>query len=526
MTRPDDAAGRPAVFGTPAHLADIAEHAGVMLHSADADGVVRWANAAWRRTLGFSDADLARGLHVRDITGPDFAPRLAETMARAKSGDAVEFDATLRRKDGTTVLVAGVVSACRDPETGAPRWSRAAFRDISAERRVEAQARQAERRFGVTLESLPDGVAVLDAAGVVEYVNAATARMLGVDASALVGRHLLALPWRMFDRDGTERPRDSHPALVVLRTREPVVGDRFLVQRGSALHAEGAGDATAPPMRGRLWVEASAVCLEPEDPASPVIASFRDVSAEERSQRLQEQLIGIVAHELRAPLTSLKGALAILGTAATGLPAPASDLLPIAQRNAERLEQLVTDLLDLERFDGGQLVLDRRDVPLAALLDDVGDVLGVAAEAAGVTLVRHATPGQVRADAARLAQVLRNLGSNAIKFSPPGGTVTFDAEWAPHGVTLRVTDQGRGVPEEMRDRIFDRFVQVRREDGTTRGGAGLGLSISRAIVEAHGGRVHVEPGPGGVGSCFVVWLPAAAAAEAQPADGSEMGGST
>ena len=494
-------------FGSDAHLADIAEHAGVLLHSADTNGFVRWANAAWFATLGYDQADLARGLHVRDFTGPEYLPHLAATIVRAKAGEVVAFDATLRRKDGSMVVVAGTVSAHRDPTTGETRWSRASFRDVSAERRTEAQAREAERRFGVTLESLVEGVAVLDGGGVVEYVNAAAARLLGVAPEQLVGQHLLALPWRMFDRDGTERARDTHPALVALRTRRPVVADRFVVLRGAALQSGAPADPTAPPLRGRLWVEASAVCVNPDDPASPVIASFRDVSAEERTQRLQEQLVGIVAHELRAPLTSLKGALAMLTADGAALPAPAADLLPMARRNAERLEQLVTDLLDLERLEGGQLVIDHTDVPLAALLDDVCDVQAVPAQQAGVTLVRDERGGVVRGDAARLAQVLRNLVGNAIKFSPRGGVVTISATWQADGVELAVTDQGRGVPPELRERIFERFVQVTAEDATKRGGAGLGLSICRAIVETHRGRLHVEPGPDGVGSRFVVWLP-------------------
>nr|MCU0623659.1 PAS domain S-box protein [Gemmatimonadaceae bacterium] len=443
MTARDDADGPTPVFGSAAHLADIAEHAGVLLHSADAAGYVRWANAAWYAALGYDAADLVRGLHVRDLAGPEFVPQLATTMATAKAGGAMAFDATLRRKDGSMLIVAGTISAYRDASTGATRWSRASFRDVTAERQAEAQARQAERRFRVTLESLVDGVAVLDAAGAVEYVNAAAARLLGVTREQLVGRPLLALPWRMFDRDGVERPRDTHPALVALRTREPVVADRFVVQRGPAMRAAAPADPTAPPITGRLWVEASAVCVDPEDPASPVIASFRDVTAEERSQRLQEQLVGIVAHELRAPLTSLKGALTMLAAAAadTAPPAPASELLPMARRNAERLERLVTDLLDLERLDQGQLALTITDVPLAALLDDVYDVLAVAAQQAGVTLVREAADGTVPADASRLAQVLRNLGGNAIKFSPPGGRVTLAASVDASGVIVSVTDE-------------------------------------------------------------------------------------
>jgi signal transduction histidine kinase len=317
---------------------------------------------------------------------------------------------------------------------------------------------------------------------------------------------LLQLPWKMFSPDGEPRTRESHPALVALRERRAVTDDRMLVLRGEALKDRAPGDAPAP---GRLWLEVQAMLLDPADPASPVISAFRDVTADVQARRLQDELLGIVAHELRAPLTSLRGALAMLAGTTREADGPAGTLLPMALRNVERLEALVTDLLDLERIEAGQLPMTLEDVPVQALLDDVTDVHGLVAARDGLTLACPASSLRVRGDAARLQQVVRNLVGNALKFSPPGSTVTVDAVDGPSDtVVLRVTDQGRGIPEDQRERIFERFAQVKREDATRKGGAGLGLSIVRAIVEAHGGRVHIEDGPGG-GSRFVVRLPRA-----------------
>jgi PAS domain S-box-containing protein len=484
-------------FGSDAHLADVALAAGAMIHSSDANGIIRWANRAWLETLGYDAAEIAAGIPMVDVIAPERRGRATDNFARLAAGERLTIEEVMYTRRGQRILVSVQSEAKRDPATGKILWTRTVLRDITAERAMQGLARDAERRHRATLEGLREGVAVLDAEGTVQFLNPAAATLLGVDAAQVMGRNLLSFPWRMFDADGAHRARETHPAFVALQERRTIIGDRMIVLRGPRAAAAGS----------RLWLDVNAVLLDPADPESTVVCSFRDVSADVQSQRLQAELIGVVAHELRAPLTSLRGALGILAASPAAAEGQGAALVPMAVRNVERLERLVTDLLDLERLEAGQVTLERSVADVQALFDDAVEVHAVRAAEASVTLRVEPSDARVSIDLPRMQQVLRNLVGNAIKFSPEGGTVTLDA--VPAGgrsLAIRVTDQGRGVPLDQRERIFERFAQVHRDDAKRLGGAGLGLSISRAIAEAHGGRIHVEDGVGG-GSRFVVTLP-------------------
>lgn len=247
-------------------------------------------------------------------------------------------------------------------------------------------------------------------------------------------------------------------------------------------------------------------------------------SIEAREQRLQEDIgrlrelervkrdfVATVSHELRTPLTSMRGAVGlILGGKVGSVSARVDDLLRIAMTNTDRLIRLINDILDLEQMESGALELRLEPV-------DVGDVVrqtaagleGLARDAGVALALAPLPPARVRGDLDRLVQVLTNLGSNAIKFSPPGAAVTVSAVVEGDEVQLRVRDHGPGIPAEFRDRIFGRFAQAAAPGGR-RAGSGLGLSIARALVELHGGRIGFEPAPEG-GTTFWVTLPLATA---------------
>ncbi len=486
-------------FGSDAHLADVAFAAGAMIHSSDAHGIIRWANQAWLDTLGYEASEIAAGLPMVDVIAPERRGRATDNFARLAAGEVLTIEEVMYTRRGQRILVSVQSEAKRDPATGALLWTRTVLRDITAERAMQGLARDAERRHRATLEGLREGVAVLDAEATVQFLNPAAAALLGVNADDVMGRNLLSFPWRMFDAEGAHRPREAHPAFVALRERRTIIGDRMIVLRGPRAAAPGS----------RLWLDVNAVLLDPSDADSTVVCSFRDVSADVQSQRLQAELIGVVAHELRAPLTSLRGALGILAASPAAAEGQAASLVPLAVRNVERLERLVTDLLDLERLEAGQVTIDRAPTEVQALFDDAIEVHAARAAEASVTLRAEPVSVQIAIDLPRMQQVVRNLVGNAIKFSPAGGTVTLDAQpVGARSLAIRVTDEGRGVPLEQRERIFERFAQVHRDDAKRLGGAGLGLSISRAIAEAHGGRIHVEDGVRG-GSRFVVTLPIA-----------------
>ncbi|WP_368075518.1 ATP-binding protein [Marinobacter lutaoensis] len=207
---------------------------------------------------------------------------------------------------------------------------------------------------------------------------------------------------------------------------------------------------------------------------------------------LKENFVSNVSHELRTPLTSMNGALRLVHSGATGpLPPRAGDMVRLALRNGERLQGLISDLLDFSKLTSGRMSVRMLDVPVAEVIRDTIDGNQALAREYQVTLTGHGDSNlAAQADPHRLRQVLDNLVSNAIKFSPAGGTVTLSARPGNHGtVRLIVSDQGKGVPAAFEQQLFERFAQA--ETGTNRSvsGTGLGLAICKELAELMEGRI-------------------------------------
>jgi signal transduction histidine kinase len=241
---------------------------------------------------------------------------------------------------------------------------------------------------------------------------------------------------------------------------------------------------------------------------------LHDISERKRVERLKSEFISTVSHELRTPLTSIGGALGLIAGGVVGeISEEVRELVDISRVNADRLTALVNDILDIEKLESGQIDLRRCDTDVWSLLQQAMAHNAGYAERFGVRLVleeetRPAEPVMVFVDPSRLLQVLANLMSNAIKFSPPAGKVVLTLERDAANVKVVVYDQGPGIPEDFRSRIFQKFAQADGTDTRQRGGTGLGLSISKAIVERLGGTIGFEPNPGG-GTRFFFSLPIA-----------------
>jgi PAS domain S-box-containing protein len=234
-----------------------------------------------------------------------------------------------------------------------------------------------------------------------------------------------------------------------------------------------------------------------------------DLSERHAMRKMKDEFVSVVSHELRTPLTSIKGAVGLLAGGVTGaLPPKAGEMAKIAQSNVERLGRLVDDILDLQRIESGRISMDKRSCDIADLMKESAESVHLVAETESVTIVTSHCPGLIRADRERMTQAFVNLLGNAIKFSPRGGRIEFAAERTAGTVLFRVKDEGRGIPREKLETIFERFVQVDASDAREKGGTGLGLAICRSIVEQHGGRVWAESEPGR-GSTFYVQLPLA-----------------
>ena len=235
----------------------------------------------------------------------------------------------------------------------------------------------------------------------------------------------------------------------------------------------------------------------------------RELTQRSALDSLKDEFVSTVSHELRTPLTSIRGALGLLSSGVLGtVDAKAQKLLRIALTNTERLIRLINDILDLERMDSGRAVLQVRRCSLPELIHQATETMSAMAEAAEILLTISPNATVVLpsvffdGDSDRILQVLTNLLSNAIKFSPPGSTVMIDVDTPPEALIFRIADQGRGIPEDQLETIFERFKQVEYSDSRHRGGTGLGLAICRSIVQQHGGTIWAQRNPlKGVSMC-------------------------
>jgi signal transduction histidine kinase len=234
-----------------------------------------------------------------------------------------------------------------------------------------------------------------------------------------------------------------------------------------------------------------------------------NVAELKRLDRMKSEFISTVSHELRTPLTSIRGSLGLIAGGIGGaLPEGAKGLIEIAKDNCERLVRLINDMLDIQKIESGEMRFDLKVVELAPLLvEAIAANEGFAAQH-GVTLnlLGGGEAVRVDVDSDGLLQVLTNLLSNAVKFSPTGGTVDVSLRRIEGRVRVEVRDWGPGIPDEFRSRIFQKFSQADSSDTRQKGGTGLGLNISKAIVERLGGTIGFET-PSGAGTMFYFELP-------------------
>jgi len=239
------------------------------------------------------------------------------------------------------------------------------------------------------------------------------------------------------------------------------------------------------------------------------LVMFRDVTQVFKQEELKRGVISTVSHELKTPLTSVRMSLhLLLGDKLGPLNEKQTELLVVAREDSERLASIIEGLLDINRMGAGKALMDLKPVAPARLVRDALEQHEIEARELGIGLAPYmldALP-DVTADPVRVSVVFRNLISNALRFTDPGGTVTVSAQARPEEVIFSVTDTGVGIPQEHLGRVFEMFFRVPGQEPTT--GAGLGLAIVKEIVKAHGGQVGVESQPG-KGSRFWFTLPRA-----------------
>jgi signal transduction histidine kinase/DNA-binding response OmpR family regulator len=238
---------------------------------------------------------------------------------------------------------------------------------------------------------------------------------------------------------------------------------------------------------------------------------------------VKDEFISTVSHELRTPLTSIRGALGLLSAGLLGdVDAKAQNLLRIASTNTERLIRLINDILDLERMESGRAPLKLRRCSMFDLAREAVDTMTPMADGAGVRLELTCNAPRdsiyFDADSDRILQVMTNLLSNAIKFSPAASTISVEIDSDANSLLLKVVDEGRGIPADKLESVFDRFQQVESSDASKKGGTGLGLAICRSIIQQHGGAIWAQPNHDGPGT--MLWVQLSRSARASDAGAS------
>ena len=326
------------------------------------------------------------------------------------------------------------------------------------------------------VENVIEGIMTIDHRGIIRSANSASEMLFDAGADDLVGHHIGELGLR----DVSEA--ESHPLADYILSGEAHKSGQFAEFTGV-----GHTGVHFPMEVGARTVSTG------DDPFYVVI--FRDISDRKAMDRMKSEFVSTVSHELRTPLTSIRGTLGlIMGGAVGELPEKAHGMVEIAERNTLRLAELVNDILDMEKIDSGRLEIVLKPLDIASLVKQVVEDNQAYAEQfdVDVYLRDESITETVAADEFRLMQVMANLLSNAVKFSPAGSKVEISIEKTETGVKVAVADQGAGIPESFRERIFERFTQADSSDKRRTGGTGLGLSISAAIIEAHGGRLDFD----------------------------------
>ncbi len=334
------------------------------------------------------------------------------------------------------------------------------------------------------VQSLAEGLVVVNAKGEVVMMNPAAEKLLGVSREQKVGRPL------------TENLKDEEIVSVVTDSAD---------KSGKVVELNTKQQETK-----RIIRSSSALVENENGQTVGMVSVLTDVTKQRELDNLKSKFVSNVTHELRTPIVATQKALEVLGDKSAGpLTEDQTRFLDIARRNLERLGYLINDILDFSKLEAGKMKMEMVDVRIANVIGDACNGLQSWANSKEISLERSISEDLpvLRIDPNRIIQVLNNLVSNALKFTPKGGRVMVESRLADDNqVLISVEDTGVGIAKEDLGKVFERFLQVGERRQTDVSGTGLGLSIAKEIVELHGGKIWVESDPG-KGAKFIFTLP-------------------
>ena len=348
----------------------------------------------------------------------------------------------------------------------------------------EKALKESEEKYHLIFDSAPLGLVHYDNTGVITEFNERFINIIGEDKHNLANFSLL---------NDTHDPNLRQAILNTLR-------GKFGQYEGKSNALGGDKDKDI-----RLYCRG----IQSEDgEILGGVSIMEDITEDKRVERLKSEFVSTVSHELRTPLTAIRGAVGLLNEGVVGdLPIEARKLTEISEVNTNRLLMLIDDILDISKIELGELSYDFHLMDVRRFLEEVVRVIETYARQHDVKLVlkRYCNDVFINADHDRMMQVMYNLLSNAIKFSPHNGKVTISMECIDEGVKISIADSGPGIPKEFQGVLFDRFTQFDSSDSRRTGGTGLGLNITKALVEKHHGKIDFETGKDG--TTFYIILP-------------------
>jgi len=352
----------------------------------------------------------------------------------------------------------------------------------ASQRRQQQTSGDAQAQQKILFDSMLEGLLLLDRGRKIHLANRAFKNLFEVKAELRGKTVVEAL--RLHELDELLRRAETEKQVLDYEIKLPGLAERWLQVNAAAItNAAGEREGT--------------------------ILVFHDLTRLKQLERQREEFVANVSHELRTPLSLIKGYVETLLDSARANPEVAERFLKIIERNANRLDLLIQDLLTISALESGRMKLDLQPVNLRALTEKVLNFLHGKAENKNVTLVNDLPELTANADANRLDQVLANLVDNAVKYGRVAGIVTVGGKKLDDGrLEIFVRDDGPGIPPEALDRVFERFYRVDKARSRDQGGTGLGLAIVKHIVHAHGGEVRVASELGR-GATFFFTLPAA-----------------
>jgi PAS domain S-box-containing protein len=427
------------------------------------------------------------------LVHPDDRATVQETLRRTLEDDApYEYEFRALRPDGEVVWLFTSAKLLRDDQ-GRPVRLLGATLDVTERKRVEIALRESEERFYKAFNSSPLSLTISSlVTGKLVEVNETFVEVTGFSREEAIGKTTAELGvWaRPGDR---EQELADVEASRKLRNREYV----FRVRDGHEIVG---------------LLSAETIDIGGEPCALTVIQDITDrkkfEQALKEADRRKDEFLATLAHELRNPLAPIRNGIEVLKVAGAD-PSTSGPVLEMMDRQLAQMVRLVDDLLDVSRISRGKIELRTEPVELSAIVRSALETSRPMLEAAGHRLIVD-VPGEpilVEADVTRLAQVLSNLLNNAARYTPRGGIVRLLVGAAPHEVTIRVEDNGIGIPAEKLGQVFDLFAQVDSSLERSQSGLGIGLTIVKRLVEMHGGRVEAHSEGAGRGAQFVVRLP-------------------